>query len=439
MRYIPAKRLCALVAPENRGAMTVTTTTQSERLADLADLTPLSETTTSADPAAVYERLRARWGNVAPVLLEPGVPAWLVLGHQELATVLRNEGLYARDSRNWGLLADGTVKPDGGVGGVLAPRDGLYYVDGVRHRHLRRLIDDAFEGVDEHRLAAMVEQWCDLALDRVLGTGEADLVSDYARAVPLLVMSTMFGLDPDQARAMLRHGRRVFEAKGAAGGEALNAQRSLIADLVANRRAAPSDDMVSTILRHASQPTDVDVQSAVSATLILGSEWEVAWITQALRMRLTDPRFDGRSGGRLSASDTLEATLGSTPPAINTGPRFVLADTTLGGRKIWAGDAVVPGILAASAESRASGDDIWLESGNLAYLTWGAGPHACPARRPATVIARVAVEVALRRLGGVALTVPPESLRMTGTLWSVVPRELPVRFEVPRPVKRPAP
>jgi cytochrome P450 len=232
---------------------------------------------------------------------------------------------------------------------------------------------------------------------------------------------------------MLGHAQRVFQAKGAAGRESLNAQRALIADLIASRRAEPSDDLTSAILNHPSAPTDLDAQSAVSATLILGSEFEVAWITQALRMRLTDPRFDGRTGGRLSAPDTLTAVLGSAPPAPNAAPRFALADTTLGGRKILAGDAVVPGILGASAESRATGDDIWLESGNLSYLTWGAGPHACPARRSATVIAQVAVGAALRRLGGVTLTVPPEELRSTGTLWSSVPRELPVRFEEQRP------
>ncbi|MFI9489664.1 hypothetical protein ACIG47_24960 [Promicromonospora sp. NPDC052451] len=416
--------------------MTATTTTRSERLVDLTDLTPLIETTTSADPAQVYERLRGRWGNVAPVLLEPGVPAWLVLGHRELVTVLRNEGLFSRDSRNWGLLQDGTVTPGSGVGGVLAPRDGIYYVDGVRHRHLRRLVDDAFESVDEHHLAGITEQWCRRALDRVLAKGEADLVSEYARAVPLLVMSTMFGLDADQARAMLGHAQRVFQAQGAAGREALDAQRALIVELIESRRAAPSDDLVSAMLRHPSAPTDVDVQSAVSATLILGSQYEVAWITHALRLRLTDRRFDGRSGGLLSASDTLTQVLGSTPPAPNAGPRFALADTTLGGRRIAAGDAVVPGILAASAESRAAGDDIWLETGNLSYLTWGAGPHACPARRPATVIAQVAVSEALRRLGGVALTVPARTLAATGTLWSSVPRELPVRFEEHRPARQ---
>ncbi|GHH74646.1 cytochrome P450 [Promicromonospora soli] len=410
--------------------MTVTTTTQSERLADLADLTPLIETTTSPDPAQVYERLRDRWGNVAPVLLVPGVRAWLVLGHQELATVLRTERLYSRDSRNWGLVADGTVDAGSGVGAILAPRDSVYYVDGERHRYLRCLVDDAFDGFDEHRLAVNVRQWCELTLDRVAAKGEADLVGEYAWAIPLLAMSTMFGLDHAEAQAMLGYARQIFRAEGVEALEALAAQKTLIVDLVARRRKQPSNDMTSAILRHRSRPNDEDVQSAVSTMLVLGSEFEVAWITQSLRMQLTDPRFDARSGGRLSASDTLEAVLGSIPPASNTAPRYALADTVLGQRKIRAGDAVVPGILGASAESRASGDDIWLEPGNLSYLTWGAGPHACPVRRPARVIAKVAVEVALRRLGGMTITVPLESLRATGTLWSSMPWQLPVRFEV---------
>lgn len=411
--------------------MTLTTTPRSERLADLEGLTPLTETTTSPDPAAVYERLRARWGNVAPVLLEDGVRAWLVLGHREVATVLRNETLYSRDSRNWSLVAAGGLDPGSGVGGVLAPRDSVYYVDGPRHRHLRRLVDDAFEGFDEHRLATSVRRWCETTLDRVAARGEADLVGEYAWAVPLLALSTMFGLGPEEARAMLGHSRRIFRARGPEGAEALRAQKSLVVDLVARRRVRPGDDLTSAILRHPSRPTDEDVQSAVSTMLVLGTEFEVAWITQALRLRLTDPRFDGRSGGLLSASDTLEAVLGAIPPASNTGPRFALADTVLGGRAIETGDAVVPGILGASAESRGPESDLWLEPGNLSYLTWGAGPHACPVRRPARVIAQVAVEVALRRLGGVTLTVPVESLHSTGTLWSSMPWQLPVRFEVP--------
>src|SRR5690606_20278908 len=50
-------------------------------------------------------------------------------------------------------------------------------------------------------------------------------------------------------------------------------------------------------------------------------------------------------------------------------------------------------------------------------------------------IAQIAVEEALRRLGGVTLTVPPEAPAASGTPWSSVPRELPVRFEGRRPAR----
>lgn len=47
----------------------------------------------------------------------------------------------------------------------------------------------------------------------------------------------------------------------------------------------------------------------------------------------------------------------------------------------------------------------------------------------------MAVSEALRRLGGVALTVPAQTLAAAGTLWSSVPQALPVRFEEHRPAR----
>src|SRR5688572_9754846 len=55
----------------------------------------------AADPMAVYDRLRAEHGAVAPVLLEGDVPAWLVLGYEEILHVTRNPRRFSRDGRNW--------------------------------------------------------------------------------------------------------------------------------------------------------------------------------------------------------------------------------------------------------------------------------------------------------------------------------------------------
>ncbi len=47
---------------------------------DISGLMPLTATTDTPDPRAVYQHLRERWGVVAPVELESGVNAWLVMG-----------------------------------------------------------------------------------------------------------------------------------------------------------------------------------------------------------------------------------------------------------------------------------------------------------------------------------------------------------------------
>src|SRR6478609_1482149 len=53
-------------------------------------LEPLLAQVFDRRPDLAYERLRHRYGQVAPV--EPaGVPAWLVLGHDEVRGVLQDE------------------------------------------------------------------------------------------------------------------------------------------------------------------------------------------------------------------------------------------------------------------------------------------------------------------------------------------------------------
>src|SRR3954449_9059532 len=67
------------------------------------------------DPAAVYREIRRRHGQVAPVLLEGDVPAWLVLGYREVHHVTSNPQIFGRDSRRWtawnDIPADWALRP----------------------------------------------------------------------------------------------------------------------------------------------------------------------------------------------------------------------------------------------------------------------------------------------------------------------------------------
>lgn len=53
------------------------------------------------DLAALYEKLRAEHGAVAPVLLHNDVPIWMVLGHGENLHMISSPSVYTRDSRIW--------------------------------------------------------------------------------------------------------------------------------------------------------------------------------------------------------------------------------------------------------------------------------------------------------------------------------------------------
>jgi hypothetical protein len=106
-------------------------------LAELSGLTPLAATTMCPDPQHVFGRLREEHGPVAPVELEPGVHAWLVMGYQELLTVTRQEQLYSCDPSDWSAHHDGTLAPDSFLRPMMSPYDNAYFTNGERHRGVR--------------------------------------------------------------------------------------------------------------------------------------------------------------------------------------------------------------------------------------------------------------------------------------------------------------
>ena len=70
-----------------------------------------------------------------------------------------------------------------------------------------------------------------------------------------------------------------------------------------------------------------------------------------------------------------------------------------------------------------------------AHLAWGAGPHACPAKDPAQVIATTAIERLLNALPDLALAVPEKDLQWRPGPFHRALVALPVTFS-PTPATR---
>ncbi|MDL4774549.1 cytochrome P450 [Actinomadura xylanilytica] len=398
---------------------------------------PLSATTTCPDTAPVFERLWHDHGPVAPVELEPGVRAWLVMGYEELKTLTGTPGLFSRDARDWRAVQDGTVPPDSPLGPMMSFRDSVTGYDGDAHRRLRRPLEDAVASIDHRRLRRTVEALCADLIAAFAGRGAADLVAEYAAAVPLLTIGDLIGLDPARSRELLDAMRALF-GSGADAQDGNRRFEALLRERIRSCRDDPSDDLTGVLLAHRDLHTDAEVLQSIFVLASAGNHATISWIAQTLRLMLTDPRFAGRvRGGRLGIDDALDEVLSIAPPLSNMPARYALRDTELGGRTVRRGDALILGLAAVAHDSRAHAGTTFWQRGNRAHLAWSAGPHACPARDPARIIARTAVATALHALRNLRLTIDPADVAFEPSPWTRLPVRLPVAFETTLP--EPAP
>jgi cytochrome P450 len=164
------------------------------------------------------------------------------------------------------------------------------------------------------------------------------------------------------------------------------------------------------------------------------NEMLVTWIAATLRRMLTDPRYTGRvTGVRRGLDDALDETLWSEPPVANLPARYAVTDCTLGEVRIRAGDAIVMGLAAANDDPRVRTTDDLFEANNRSHLSFGVGPHACPARRPGRLVVKIAVESLMERLD-LRLTDP--DVTWAPSPWSRYPAVLPVAFTPERQAAR---
>jgi cytochrome P450 len=397
-----------------------------------AGLVPLFRVTGAAEPLEVYRELRAAWGNVAKVELEPGVAAWLVMGYRELLTVTRQEQIYSRSARNWSDLNDGVVTPESGLLPMMDWRPGVVGNDGPEHRRLRKPIDEGITRIDQRQVRRHVETLCAELIARFSERGHADLVTEYATIVPMLSIASLFGLRRAEAQELLDTLILLFGSGEDSQVGGLRFEEILV-NAVRERQRFPTDDMTTVFINHPNLRSEEERVQAVVVTISAGNETVTSWISHTLRLMLTDPRFASRlRGGRLGVDEALDEALWRDPPVHNMPARYALHDTELGGRRIKRGDCLVLGLAAANDDPAIRPDDGEERWGNRAHVAFSVGPHVCPAQVPARLITRTAVNTALHLLPDMKLSIPAAEVTWRPSPWTRVPFSLPAEFSAAR-------
>ncbi|MES0832462.1 MULTISPECIES: cytochrome P450 [Nocardiopsidaceae] len=396
-----------------------------------ADITRLYGTTPDTGRDALWAALRERHGPVAPVELETGVRAWLLLGYHENLTVLQNPHMFSRDTRRWREVAEGRVDL-ASARPALSWRPNVLYADGAEHTRLRGAVVEALARVDMAATSRMVRQLCEELIDAFVAEGRADLVAQYANPLPVLVINRLYGLSDSYGHMLGDLTALIFDEDAKRGEDAIGRVHQYFSGLVDRKREHPGPDLVSWILEHPSGLSGHEV--AHQAALINNASHQPTThlIGNTLRTLLTEDRIRGAyTDARLPVQELLDHVMWTDTPFQILPARFALQDMRIGNAEVRAGDALLIGFDAAHrdpAVRRGEDDGTGVASGSRAHLMFGAGAHACPAREMAKMIAATAVTILHERLTGMRLAVDPEELRWTPSPFLRGLRELPVVF-----------
>ncbi|MER7182041.1 cytochrome P450 [Streptomyces hyaluromycini] len=390
---------------------------------------PLGGPRFQTEPARLYREMRRDHGAVTPVVLDGDVPAWLVVGYRELHQVTGDPVLFSRDSdlwNQWDMIPDDWP---------LLPMIGrkqpsILYTVGERHRERAGMISDALEAVDPYELRGHAERFADELIDGLCTSGEADLIGQYAMLLPVRVLARLYGFSDEEGPGLVTALNDMIDGRERAIAGQVHLATSM-AQLLADRKADPSDDVVSRMLQDKSGFTDEEVMQDLMVMMAAGHQPTADWIGNSLRLMLTDDRFAASLfGGRNSVAEAMNEVLWEDTPSQNIAGRWASRDTQLGGRRIRAGDLLILGLQGANSDPQVRTDASALTGGNNAHFSFGHGEHRCPfpAQEVAEVVARTGIEVVLDRLPDIDLAVPAASLTRRPSPWLRGLTELPVRF-----------
>ncbi|WP_217214446.1 cytochrome P450 [Streptomyces sp. AC550_RSS872] len=384
------------------------------------------------DLGAVYEKLRAEHGPVAPALLHQDVPVWVVLGHAENLHMVRTPSQYCRDTRQWSALQDGTVKPDHPLMPHFAWQPICSHAEGDEHLRLRGAVNGAMSTIDHRGIRRYINRATQHLVNEFCEEGGAELVSQFAEHLPMVVMCEILGMPEEYNDRIVQAARDM--PKGTETAIASNAYlMDVLMRLTARRRADPRDDFTSHLINHPARLTDDEVGQHLRIILVAAYEATANLIANVLRVVLTDPRFRAQlSGGQMTVPEAVEQSLWDEPPFSTVLPYVAKQDTELGNQRIRKSDALILGIAPGNVDPRVRPDLTANMQGNRSHLAFGGGSHECPGQDIGRAIAEVGVDALLTRLPDVQLACEEDELSWRATISNRHLVELPVKF-APKP------
>jgi len=330
----------------------------------------------------------ARMREADPVYYDPGLSAWILTTYEDVSQALRSPDLSVDRNGEIGRGSSDAVAPQlRSVNAVVS--QWMVFSDPPRHTRLRSVVAKAFQPQTLRGLVPFIDQTLDELLDQAERQGTFDVLTELGEPLSERVTAHLLGLPTNSPKLLKRWTADIFGFLGAArasdeivhaNANGIEALRAFCSGVIAARRTAPGNDLVTQLLDDAQGDFTEEELIGLISTLIAGAFETTSYsITNGLLALLRHPAQREQLLADASLIEgAVEETLRFDGPAFSV-QRRAKCDLRLRGIPIHERDRIYCMLHAANHDpaqfSRPSELDITRSP--CRQLGLGLGPHFC--------------------------------------------------------------
>ncbi len=300
------------------------------------------------------------------------------------------------------------------AGGIRPDQPGMPYMidmDDPAHLVRRKLVNAGFTRKRVMDKVPSIGRLCDALIDNVCEKGEADFVRDIAAPLPMAVIGDMLGVLPTEREMLLKWSddlvcglsSHLDESSIQMLMETFAAYTAFTMDVIADRRANPTDDLFSVLVNSEVDGQRMDDNEIVMETLLIligGDETTrhtlSGGVEQLLRHR---GQWEALVADEELLPGAIEEMLRWTSPVKNM-CRTLTADTVFYGTELKKDEKVMLMFESANfdGEQFENPNEFHIDRTPNSHLAFGFGTHFCMGNQLARLELRLMTERLLQRL-----------------------------------------
>jgi cytochrome P450 len=365
-----------------------------------------------SNPYPVYRALR----DLAPVHRLPD-GSYFLSRHADCLAVYKDTALFSSDKKR-------EFRPKLGCGLLYEHHTtSLVFNDPPLHTRVRKIIAGAFTPRAIAAMDGWVSELVDGLLLRMAAKGSADLIADFAAAVPIEVIGNLLGVPRDERGALRDWSLAILGALEPAlsaaqlqrGEDAVAEFLAYLAGLIADRRARPGDrecDMLTRLIEGEAGGEKLSASELLHNIIFIlnaGHETTTNLVGNGLYALLEWPQERSRLLTKPALIRSAVEEILRFESSNQLGNRLTTDATEIGGVALPAGTFITLGIGAANRDPAEFPDADRLDIARTPnrHLAFGSGPHVCAGLNVARLEGRIAIGRFVARFPSYALAGEP--------------------------------